>query len=376
MSETPKVSVNMPVYNGEKYIDEAIQSILNQTFKDFELIIIDNASTDQTVKKIQAYQDPRIRLIQNPKNMGLVFSRNKALSESKGDYIAVLDADDIAYPTRLAEQTRFMDEHSDFALIGTWTEVFNSYGQILSYWKPEFSPKELLVHSLFINPLAHSSAMIRKTALPDQRYQKDYAPAEDYDLWVRIASKHKVGNIPKVLVQYRAHQNSTGSQQKDTQIQNARKIYLYQLENLGLIPDEDELNLHCIIGKLYHNNMPRHILNKTEAWLMKLWQANKKTRSYDEVIFEKVLGEVWQSSFDLMPITDLLFNKPFWTSPLNDLAKLPFSRRVALLIKLIPKKIALSVFVLFIRITPASIKTRIKRIVLSKRSKISVGMII
>ncbi len=376
MSKAPKVSVNMPVYNGEPFLDEAIQSILNQTFSDFELIIIDNASTDKTIEIIHSYKDPRIRLIQNSKNMGLVYSRNRGISESKGIYIAVLDADDISYPERLEEQIRFMDNHPYFGLIGTWTEVFNDDGQILTYWKPDFLPEHISSHLLFQNCLAQSSVMLRKSALPNEWYRPEYPPAEDYDLWVRIASQYKVGNIPKVLVQYRTHQSSTGTQQKETQIQNVRKIYLHQLEKLGLVPVDNELNIHCIIGKLYPDNQSNKLMKSIENWLLKIWQANKKRKHYDQQVFKKVLGEVWHSSFDLMSIADLLFNKPFWTSPLNHLAKLSFSRRVVLLIKLIPQKIALSIFVLFIRITPITIKTRVKRIVLSKRSKISVGMII
>lgn len=128
MNNTPLVSVNMPCYNCSKYIKQSIDSILNQTYTNFELIIIDDGSTDNSVEVIKEFSDKRIKLFENITNQGIVYSRNRAVENSKGKYIAILDSDDIAYPTRIEKQLNFMESNPDFAMTGTWFDIIDENG--------------------------------------------------------------------------------------------------------------------------------------------------------------------------------------------------------------------------------------------------------
>lgn len=135
---SPLVTVFMAVYNGQKYISEAINSILNQTFRDFELLIIDDGSTDNTIDNIKLFTDDRIRLIQNHKNLGLFVTRNYGIDQAKGKYFAILDSDDIAFPNRLQIQVNFMERNPQYALCGAKAKVINQMGEEIDVLIPPY----------------------------------------------------------------------------------------------------------------------------------------------------------------------------------------------------------------------------------------------
>jgi glycosyltransferase involved in cell wall biosynthesis len=201
----PIVTVLMPVYNGEKYLKEAIGSILGQSYKNFELLIIDDGSTDKSPRIISEYQgkDKRIRVITHKKNNGLVVSLNEGIENSKGEYIARMDADDISLPDRISKQVSFMENNTDCVVCGTWATAIDEEGEYLfdmkspiglvlrcNYWKP--------------SPLIHPSVLFRKSTIKNKQYSSDFPRAEDYELWLRIGkSREKILNIPKYLLKYR-----------------------------------------------------------------------------------------------------------------------------------------------------------------------------
>jgi len=301
----PKISVIMPVYNGEKYIDIAIDSILNQTFTNFELILIDDGSTDNSVEIINSYQDQRIKLIKNNVNQGTPTTRNNGLRKSSGEYVAFFDCDDYSYPFRLAEQLEFMENHPDFGMVGGWVEVMDENGDLTNaVWKYLEPAERIPCRLLFQNYFANSAVFVRRSALlavetNGEFFRRDYPNAQDYDLWVRISRKFPVGNIQKVLIKYRVHSNCTSLKAGDLLEKLVCKIVTYQLNDLGIQPTAKELALHRQIGAYDPINIDTSVeyAKDIAKWLTVLRNANHKMGLYDPHNFNQVLADVQLSMF-------------------------------------------------------------------------------
>ncbi|WP_343565957.1 glycosyltransferase [Sphingobacterium sp.] len=204
-SQRPLVTVLMAAYNTEKYIYSAIQSILNQTYPHFELLIIDDCSTDNTLDEIKKIEDSRIRLLQNDRNQGVVFTRNRALEEAKGTFIAIMDSDDIAVHDRLESLLNEFEAHPEYVLIGGHADLIDSADVPTGrQFTSETDPSLLRYCMLLENNFNHSSVMMRTEVF---REFKGYRIplAEDYDLFLRISTKYPVANLNKVLLFYRDH---------------------------------------------------------------------------------------------------------------------------------------------------------------------------
>lgn len=228
----PRVSVVLPVYNGEPYLAEAIDCILGQTFADFELIIINDGSKDGSNGCVAGFSDPRIRYFEQP-NAGLAATLNRGIALAEGEYLARQDQDDIAHPERLAEQVAFMDKNPDCGMVGTWAEIFSETesGQRFHYHPAE--NLELKLHLHFRNPFVHSSMMLRTdTVRRIGGYTTDTTrqPPEDYELWSRMARAGKVANIPRVLVRYREVASSMSRVSADP---FAPMVYKIACENMA-----------------------------------------------------------------------------------------------------------------------------------------------
>ena len=204
---TPVVSVVMSVLNGERFLREAVDSILSQTFSDFELIIINDGSTDDTADILDAYQhaDPRVRVVHQA-NHGLVASLNHGCGLARGKYIARMDADDIAVPDRLMRQGRFMEEHPEVAVVGGSVEVINGAGKSLVTYHNATKDSEIQSSLFRGSPFWHPSVLMRKEAFAAVGgYRKIVVDAEDYDLWLRIAERYQLANLEQVVLKYRRH---------------------------------------------------------------------------------------------------------------------------------------------------------------------------
>jgi glycosyltransferase involved in cell wall biosynthesis len=202
MGNTPRVSVLMSAYNAEKYIAEAIDSILNQTFSDFEFIVINDGSTDTTAEIVRSYTDPRIVFIDNAENQGLIAALNQGLDMCRGEYIARMDADDVSLPERFEKQIRFMDANPEIGVLGTDYCIFGAVKRTVKQ-KERIGCADILMgwH------IWHPSAMLRKSVFDKEnlRYSPDFAVSEDYELWSRAARYTKIANLPEVLLRYRWH---------------------------------------------------------------------------------------------------------------------------------------------------------------------------
>ncbi len=210
--ENPLVSVVMPAYNAEKYIPEAIESILNQTFQDFEFIIIDDGSTDRTWEIIQEYakMDGRIISVRNEKNLKICKTLNKGVGLSKGIYIARMDSDDWSCPDRFEKQVEFMEKHEDVVVSGGYVEVTDENLSTLYLKKYPTLDKDIRKKMFIYNPFTHPCVIFRSEIIKseDPIYNHDFYDAEDYDLYFRLGKKGKLANINKVLLKYRVSSGS------------------------------------------------------------------------------------------------------------------------------------------------------------------------
>lgn len=206
MSAAPKVTVLMPVHNGERYLAAAIESILAQTFADFELLIIDDGSTDRSHEIARAYADPRIRLVRNTQNLRLIATLNRGLEEARGEYVARMDADDISLPGRLEAQAKFLDRYAGVGVLGAAVQTIDADG------KPNGVARFPLSHNLirwtlcFQSPIAHPAAMMRKALVRRLGGYRSHAlHCEDYDLWWRASEVTQLANLGEVLLKLRKH---------------------------------------------------------------------------------------------------------------------------------------------------------------------------
>ena len=223
----PKVSVVMSVYNSEKYLEEAIDSILNQTFQDFEFIIINDGSTDNSLQILKSYSDTRLIVI-NQHNIGLTKSLNKGINIAKGQYIARMDSDDISLPQRFEKQIEFLDKNQDVVCIGTLSVFLNSQGKIINH-QPLY--KKNIVNELLLkdNAFTHGSAMFRKKeTLKIGKYREYFIYAQDFDLWLRMSEIGKIDVINEHLYMHRITEGNISiikSRYQSRYAEIARKLY-------------------------------------------------------------------------------------------------------------------------------------------------------
>lgn len=223
IQKPPKISVIMSVYNGKKYLRESIESILNQTFNDFEFIIVNDASADKTKEILEEYvkKDPRIKIITNLINIGLTKSLNKALKIAQGEYIVRQDADDLSLSERLEKQIEFLKNNPKIKLLGTFGYSINGEGKILR--EEKFPTRHEEIKKAFIkrNQFIHGSVIIEKKAL-DQIgfYNEDFETTQDYELWFRFLREFKTANLPLFLVKKRYSKKMVSLNKEKMQIKN------------------------------------------------------------------------------------------------------------------------------------------------------------
>ena len=289
---TPRISVIMPVYNCEVYLGAAINSILNQSFADFELIIINDGSTDSSSNIVDSYNDPRIVSLRSFENQGVSWARNKGLFSARGMYIAFLDADDIALPKRLETQVKFLNNNPRIGLCGTWVRVLQSNDEI---WRYPTDPRILRARMLFDDPIATSSVMLKKEALPlDKKYFNScYDGAEDYELWERISRRWEMSNVPMVLTLYRKHQHQISSTQANKIQSHVKGIQRRLLQQLSINPTANEMQLHLDIGVGWNFKPVSSVTSATRDWLYKLHLANKSMSLFPKTAFKKILADRW-----------------------------------------------------------------------------------
>lgn len=288
----PKVSVIMPAYNAEKYIKEAIDSILAQTFTDFEFIIIDDGSTDGTAEIIRTYHDCRIKYLKNAQNAGIVFSLNRGLDIARGVYIARMDADDISLPERFEKQTVYMDEHPDIAVCGTAMELFCD-SKVIGRRFPSKEPEKLKVDLFFSCGIAHPSVMMRRAVITRLGgYDPMYNGMEDYELWCRVAETYRLTVLPEILLRYRIHHAQVTQNPSPRYKEQMCRLKRRQTEQLGITVSSEEFDAYVsyCIGTI-ENTYPE--INALARFFEKAAAGNSNSEYYRSAYllpdFESVL---------------------------------------------------------------------------------------
>lgn len=283
----PKISVIMPVYNGEKYLRQAIDSILSQTFSDFEFIIINDASKDSTEEIIKSYNDERIVYLKNEENLGVAGTLNKGIDAARGEYIARMDADDISMPDRFLKQVTIMDSNKDIGVCGGNLIIFGEEIDERNFIYSE-TDKKIRVDMIFNSAFAHPAVMIRSSILSDNiRYDIDFEKAEDYKMWYDIMRVSKGYNIQEPLLRYRHHQKQVTKVNKDEQTVAVTKMRKVMYDTLQ-IDTQQYLELFsrlCDGIRIFNESeymMLRELMKKTIA----------ASNEYDKKELKKTLSSI------------------------------------------------------------------------------------
>lgn len=289
----PLVSVIMPAYNAEKYIQQAIASVLNQSLTDFELIIIDDGSIDKTAFIVKSFSDARIVFISNERNLGLIYSRNLGVCSAKSSFVAFLDSDDIAFPQRLKTQYDYLMARPDLCAVGSWTQPMDENGIYREYIWKYIGDSDFLKCTLFFRSYITTSAFfIRTSVIRGLMFSAEYELGEDYDLYNRCVQDHIIENIQEALIAYRVHAKNTTKIKKIYLEDSLNKISKNLLSKLGVEATSKDLKLHRYLEWLDSDPDP-DILEKSKLWLEKILDANKNSGIYPSVAFYHAVAERW-----------------------------------------------------------------------------------
>jgi len=291
----PKVSVILTVYNRVAMVRDAIDSLLAQTFNDFEIIVVDDGSTDGSVEVIKSIGDPRIRLIAHERNMGTPTARNSGLEAARGEYIAWLDSDDLARPKRLQSQVDYLDAHPSIAMVGTAAGAIRANGR--RRWTRQSRPlshDEIVSMLQFRTPMLQSSIMGRADILKQYPYRLEFPVCQDLDMFIRLTRDHRVANIPQVLVDRRFHEGQVVRQRAAKIVDRKRVLFRDLLERLGIEPTDEELDRHIRLGRINKAAIDREFLDWSRQWLERIVDANRASHVQDEQALGRTVKLVWR----------------------------------------------------------------------------------
>jgi len=306
-----KITILMPVYNGEKYLKEAIDSILDQTFKNFEFLIINDGSTDKTETIIKSYNDPRIRLLNNKKNIGITKSLNLGIMLSQGEYIARMDADDISLPNRLQKQYQFLENNKNIGVVGSNMYLINQSGKKVG--RSSKSQKHFLIKwKCFIGfPMSHPTIMAKTKVLRANLYNENFISSQDVELWSRLIfdKNIKFANLNDYLFKHRLHPNSIIKKRPITQKEKSVEIIIKNIKKYINLSNKEEkiikvvkmgkrltieniFNEIKIYKKLFYAYVKKDKLNKKQAGQIKFCSPKKLIKKYFRGKLNHVLSKM------------------------------------------------------------------------------------
>ncbi|WP_123812089.1 glycosyltransferase [Mangrovimonas sp. DI 80] len=284
LNTQPLISVVMATYNGEKFIAEAIQSILDQTYKNFEFLIVDDGSTDRTQEIIRGFRDHRIRYIKKEANTGIADSLNKGIAQAQGTYIARMDDDDVSFPHRLERQLEAFHEDPELGLCATNVEL----DQKEKIKTIGLSHQEIKMKLLFGNTLTHPTVMLKKELFKKYQYNSEMVPCEDYDLWTKVIWNYKCVVLKTPLLYYRYRKYSETSRRRKEQLRLCEPIAAYMFSKLEwtAIKNHDA----CLkIMATHEYTVNSSELNGLMKWLDALLEKNAKMKVFEENSFKTEL---------------------------------------------------------------------------------------
>ncbi|APY10009.1 hypothetical protein BWZ22_01555 [Seonamhaeicola sp. S2-3] len=290
--KTPLISVVLPVYNVAPFIKEALDSVLNQTIQDFEVLVIDDCSTDDTLKIVKDFKDDRIRIIEKQQNKGLIDSLNIGFKEAKGQYIARMDGDDINVLNRFEKQLNVLQNNPEIKACGCWLQQFGNVNKTIKH--KEFHD-EIVARMLLHCSMSMGAVMLERKAVSEYKFDTSRVHVEDYDFWARIAWSCKFYNIQEVLYYYRVHNNQVTHVHKGFQIKADIPIKLFLFKKLKY---NTELYSDKLITKMLLLNQYVEVdeVKLFFDWLKALSKLNIKQQVYSQKELLKVLQSILRIS--------------------------------------------------------------------------------
>jgi glycosyltransferase involved in cell wall biosynthesis len=288
----PRVTVLMPAYNAAPFVAEAANSILSGSFRDLELLAINDGSTDGTDSILKSLNDERVRLVNNPRNMGLISTLNHGLDIARGEFVARMDADDVSMPDRLARQVAFMDANPQVGVSGTGTITFGNGKEFSHPWPTK--PDDIRMSLFAYNPLPHPAVIMRMSLLNKHglRFSADAVHAEDLDLWIRCAENFPMANIPGVGLRYRVHADQVTNKHAAAQALTVATLRRKQLMRLVPAASEEQVELHLALMDVTRS-VSHEELKAALPWFGELEAANSRVKHYNATTFRAFLAGRW-----------------------------------------------------------------------------------
>lgn len=324
------ISVILPLYNAQDFVKEAIESVLNQTFRDFELIIINDGSTDNSSAIIDSLTDKRIVYINNQKNSGLIQALNDGLRIAKGKYIARMDADDVCLSDRFEKQVAVLERNDKIVLVSS--DFYEMKGTDLKLSTGFTGSDEIKATLLFAPGIAHPTVMMRNVFKENSiRYNSEFKHAEDYQLWTKLALLGDFVNLNRPLLKYRSHEAQVSAQFSSVQKVNSEKIREAYLLKRGFVFSKEELQIHHLIGNNTFITSDSQLMG-IEKWLSSLIEQNRIKKVFEERSFERVIRKFWLDSCGFTSL-GLFAYRSFFASPVSLSAPLSFNERTVFFLK-------------------------------------------
>lgn len=286
VSRKPRVSVIMSVYNGQSHLEESVGSILGQSFEDFECIIVDDASTDNTASLLKSFSDPRIKVIRNERNMERAYSRNLAVQSASASLLAIMDADDFSMPERLERQFAVMESSPDITLCGSFMAFYETHELHRTFIDNE----HIRIGLLSDNTVPHPTWVVRKEVFQRMGgYRQHYVPSEDYDFLARAS--HQAGfrfyNIPEILLRYRVYPHENRQKYHEIQLERANRVRLFLLHKLIPGIKKEDLTTHLILCRGASREVYEANRLRVQEWMKRLVDANRNVGLYEQTAFEQ-----------------------------------------------------------------------------------------
>lgn len=281
MQNNPLVSVLLPCYNAEQYVEETIDSLLTQTYSNFEIVAINDCSKDSTLEILNrlAQKDDRIKVFNNEENLKLIKTLNKGIELCQGEYIARMDSDDIALPLRFEKQVHFLQTNLDHDIVSTQFSTFRTGSEKLSPHSNPEKNEELQAYLLFKSGICHPASMIRKTLFTELgfRFEEEYLHVEDYALWSKAIYKTKLGNVGgESLLLYRVHESQVSSLYEDLQQENKKKVFRIHCEYLNIDQSDDAIDVYASVAEAVPSESSFEYLDRCEKFMLTLIDKNKE----------------------------------------------------------------------------------------------------
>ena len=300
--EPPAISILMPAYNAAPFVAEAVASLLAQSYPHWELIVVDDASTDSTRDEIRKFSDPRIRIVERPTNQGLIAVLNLGLSLCRGTWIARMDADDICHPERLAKQMAFVNEHTDIQVLGTGVRFFRNNTEGARVWSQELihpdSQDGIVAQMIFHSSVAHATVLMKRSLVDryNPLYNVEFPHAEDYELWTRMLQDGvKIHNLQEALYEVRHHEASVSQRARPVQIDTARRVRALWRKRLQLDSEGQNAETHYAVGqRLYPRKS--NALKLIEKCLVEIQRANARFKLCSQPALNRVIAETWEGA--------------------------------------------------------------------------------